>query len=358
MDITATKTNWEMAKDCIDIHPTRPQEYKLSGVVPIRSLNTTVVGLDLSLLDLEADTTKEIDTDNQSIWDVDVSPNRQTLAYTWFNNSAAKWELIIVDALGNPQEIVRSSDDIFGFNGWLTDRQLIFPQASSYTIVNLDDGSTEEIPILNFPDFVVYDQTRSYISFNPSLTRAIYKNGDIIHLDLNTKRITSKISDGYDRIPTVAWHLSNDQVAVVGTIKVDDAYGLSDEIFVAGQDEQFHQLTDLHNSFGEAFIIEGLSWSPNEDKIAFWARDNQRRQTLMVVDALTGNVTNYCIQNVTSDLFPIDIPAPIWSPDGIHLLVENRYAQDRSNLLVIDLTNKFAISVAENANPIGWMIRP
>ena len=64
-------------------------------------------------------------------------------------------------------------------------------------------------------------------------------------------------------------------------------------------------------------------------------------------------------------LFPIYLPAPIWSPDGNKLLVENRYAPDKNNstqnkskLLVVDLQGKIAFPLAENENPVGWMVAP
>jgi hypothetical protein len=39
-------------------------------------------------------------------------------------------------------------------------------------------------------------------------------------------------------------------------------------------------------------------------------------------------------------------------------MVENRYATDKNKLFVVDLLSKLAFPIAENANPIDWMVTP
>ena len=121
---------------------------------------------------------------------------------------------------------------------------------------------------------------------------------------------------------------------------------------------QVSQLTHLYDSFREILNIQNLRWSPDGEKIAFWLSDGNGNATLMVANANTGDVTNYCILNVFQNKFPIFVPAPIWSPDGKYLMVENRYSADNNNLLILDLLNNVAFPIAENANPVGWMVTP
>jgi Tol biopolymer transport system component len=134
------------------------------------------------------------------------------------------------------------------------------------------------------------------------------------------------------------------------------SYGWPDEIFIVENDGQVRQLTHLYDTFGMILTIDSISWSPDGKKIAFWLHDGQGNLTLMVANSLTGEVKNYCILNATVTRFPIDVSAPIWSPDGKYLLVENRYTADKSKLLVVDLLNNIAFPIAEMQNAVGWML--
>lgn len=183
-------------------------------------------------------------------------------------------------------------------------------------------------------------------------------------MDLSTKAITTRIEDGYDRSPIFDWQPSNGQLALVASntsVARSSGSPIPDEIFIVEQNGQVRQLTHLYESFSRDIEINGLSWSPNGEKIAFWLNDSEG-VTLMVADTLSGDIVNYCI---SSDLylFPIYLPAPIWSPDGNKLLIENRYApdkhspaQNKSKLLIVDLQSKVAFPIAENENPVGWML--
>jgi len=355
--------NWEESKKCVTQYPARPENYQLSGVAVIRSLSSTVIGLEPSLLDLENGITRDIDISGQSLDNADVSPNRQVLAYTWFNNNTSKWELVFINSIGGSRRIVWSSNDGFAILGWLNDHQVVIQQDTAYIILDVEQGSREDLFPLDFPDFDLYNQRRFYAVFDPLLTRTIYKKStNIIFLDLGTKTIIARITDGYDRLPIIAWQSSGERAAVIATVSLSErppGSSLSDEIFVIERNGKVSQLTHLYESFGRIFTIDSLSWSPDDKRIAFWLYDSQENHTtLIVADSSTGEVVNYCILNVSLDAFPANLPAPIWSPDGKYLMVENRYEADKSKLLVVDLTNNIAFPIAENANPVGWMVAP
>ena len=354
-------SNWEESKKCVTHYPARPKDYQLSGVAAIRSLSSSVIGLSLSLLDLENGITRDVQTSGQSVEDADVSPDRQLLAYTWFNSNTSNWELVLIDSTGDSHRVVWSSNDGFVVMGWLNDHQVVILQDSTYIILDVEQDSREDLFPLDFPDFDIYNPKRFFAAFDSLLTRAIYKKStEIIFLDLSTKTILARIQDNYDRLPIVAWQSSGERVAVVATVSSGErtpGSSLSDEIFVIEHNGHVSQLTHLYESFGRNFTIDSLSWSPDGEKIAFWLYDGQENHTtLMVADASTGQVTNYCVLNVTIDSFPVNVPTPIWSPDGKYLLVENRYAVDKSKLLVVDLLKNIAFPIAENANPLGWMV--
>lgn len=111
----------------------------------------------------------------------------------------------------------------------------------------------------------------------------------------------------------------------------------------------------MFEDFGLPLPIDSISWSPNGSKIAFWLPDKEGNTTLMVTEYATGNTVNYCILNVLSAPYPIDVSKPIWSPDGKYLMVESRYTTDKNKVLIVDLATNSAFPIAENASPVGWI---
>jgi Tol biopolymer transport system component len=353
---TATKlaVNWGSSKKCVTEYPERSY---FQGIAALRSLSSTMIGLELSLLNLKDGTATVIDTSNQSVWDVDVSPDRQTLAYSWFNNTKGKYELALIDSAGSLQEIAWSSEQGFVFQDWLNDHQLIISQGTNYLVVDPYQDSHISFSSSDFPEFNLYDPT-SFLSFDPSLSKAIYNGGSTINIfDLASKIIKIRLEDDYNRIPVFRWRPSGEQAAVVATLMPEqDLHGLPDEIFIVEKDGQVRQLTHLYDTFRLALTIHSLSWSPDGNKIAFWLDDKETNTTLMVADYESGSAVNYCITNIWGAAFPIPISAPIWSPDGKYLLVENQYAKGKNRVLVVDLSSNIAFPIAENMSPVGWMI--
>ena len=347
---------WETSKSCVTEYTKTPDNIQLEGVAVLRSLSSTVLSLNLSLQNLKDGSSKVIDTANQPVWDVDVSSDGQTLAYSWFNTATSKWELALIDSTGQPQDVAWSSEQDFGFQGWLNYKQLIVVQDSKYIVVDPYQNSQVSYSFQDFPEINLY-HSDYYVSFDPLLAKAIYRNGKINVLDVSSKTVTTQIKDGYDRTPIVSWQLSGEQAAVVSSIPIEqNLHGLPDEIFILEQDGQVKQLTHLYDTFGLPFTIDSLSWSPDGSKIAFWLHDKEGNTTLMVTDTVRGNAVNYCILNVLRASYPISVSKPIWSPDGKHLMVENRYTTDKNKVLIIDLSTNSAFPIAENASPVGWMI--
>jgi len=350
--------NWDASKRCVTIYSTRPNDYELTGVLALRSLSSTTLGLNLSLLNLENNKTINFSTPNPVDFAY-VSSSRKTLGYLWYNNATSKWEVRLVNSEGEQQKVAWSSKEDFGFEGMLNDQRVVIRDGTSYIVVDPFLNSQEKFSSLDFPDFDTNNVRNYFVAFEANLNRAIYKHFDIIILDLRTNTVLTQIEDAYDRSPIFDWLPANGQLAIVASnTSVARLSGspIPDEIFIIEQKGQVRQLTHLYESFIRHIEINGLSWSPNGEKIAFWL-DNGQDVTLMVADTLTGNVVNYC---VSSDLFlfPTYLPAPIWSPDGKQLLVENRHAEHKSSLLIVDITKNIAFPIAENENPVGWMTTP
>ena len=346
---------WESSKHCVTEFSEQPENIQLEGVAVLRSLSSSVISLNLFLQNLKDGTLGVIDTANQSVWDAGVSPDGQTLAYYWFNNATSKWELALVNSMGHSQSVAWSSEQDFFFQGWLNNKQLIIRE-SKYIIIDPNKNSQESYSFQGFPELNLY-HLDYYVSFDPSLSRAIYRNGKINVFNLNSKTFIARIQDDYDRLPIVAWRSSAEQIAIVSSVPIEkNLHGLPDEIFIVENDGQVKQLTHLYDTFGLPFTIDSMNWSPDGNKIAFWLHDKEANTTLMVTDYATGNTINYCILNVLGASYPIGVSKPIWSPDGKYLMVENRYTTDKNKVLIVDLSTKSAFPIAENASPVGWMI--
>lgn len=356
--INATPAQQTMATDnCVIEYPERPKDYQLSGVVGVRSLSTEIQGLSLSILALKDDTQINIDTSNQSVWEAEISPDGHGLAYKWFNDKTSKWEVVLIGSDGSNKKLVWSSEEDFSLLDWVNNHQILLLVNSAYTIVGINQNIKEIVIPFDFPGFDAYDfPTHFSVVFDSSLSKVVYKNAKINLLDLATNTIIAQIPDAYDRSPIVDWAPESQLAAVVSSNIIEPINNISsDEIFIFEQNGNIRQLTNLLESFNAGRTIDSLGWSPDEEKIAFWLHNGEGYQSLMIVDVSTGETTNYCITSLVIDDFPVDLSAPIWLPDGNRLLVESRYARDKSKLLVVDLSMGIAFPIAENSNPIGWM---
>lgn len=357
VSISTSTQPTNIINNCVTEYDERPKEYNtLSGVVLIRSLSAETQGLAPSLLSLRYGTTIDIDLSNQSMWEAKISPDNTTLAYKWFNDETSQWELVLIDATNSNRKVIWISKDDFSIFGWINNSQ-IFLFTGEYTIVDIYQNTEGQVIPFDFPEFDAFDNIHHfYVVFDPLISKVIYKSTDINILDLDTKTIIAKIPDSYDRGIIAAWSPSGRRAAIVSSNPEDINNIASDEIFLVNDAGQITQLTHLLESFGSGQTIDSLSWSPDEKKIAFWRHNSEGNLTLIVVDVLTGEAKNYCIKNLASNSFPVDIPAPIWSPDENILLVESRYDIDKSRLLVVDISENIAFPIAENSIPIGWMI--
>ena len=160
--------NWDAAKNCITVFPTRPNGYELTGVLALRFLSSTTLGLSLSLLNLENNTSTEIPTPNPVDFAY-VSPGRKTLGYLWFNNATSKWELTLLNSAGEQKKVAWSSKEAFGFDGMLDDQRVVINEGTTYIVVVSFLGSHENFSSLDFPDFDTNNMHNFFVSFDANL---------------------------------------------------------------------------------------------------------------------------------------------------------------------------------------------
>jgi hypothetical protein len=273
---TSLVANWEAAKNCLIEDKQQSKESPLEGIAVLLSLSSTVIAGELSLLNLRDGTSTNIDTSNRSIDVVEVSPDRHTLAYTWFNNITEKWELVLIDGAGDRQKVAWSSKQGFFFQDWLNSKQLVIRQESEYLIVDPYQQLQVSISPSNIPDFHAWD-LKFFLSFNPSLSKAIYKSSaEIKVLDLDSNTVIARLTDKIDRVLIVKWLFADERAAVVATVSPEprpDSFGSPNEIFIVDENGEVRQLTHLFDTFGLPLEIDSISWSPDGSKIAFWIND-------------------------------------------------------------------------------------
>jgi hypothetical protein len=79
---------------------------------------------------------------------------------------------------------------------------------------------------------------------------------------------------------------------------------------------------------------------------------------LAVLDTETGEVTNTCVPGEhDATVGPARVPAPLWSPDGMQLVVVNSAPDGNDRVLLVDLAGKRAAVLAREGRPEGWMVR-
>jgi len=170
--------------------------------------------------------------------------------------------------------------------------------------------------------------------------------------------------DGVSYNPPV-WSTDDTRVAVISSspenINVD-------EIFTITKDGNIQQLTEFFNQFEQA-SIRTLSWSPDGKQLAFFITTEPdlyrtpRNERLAVLDTETRQVTLYCIEGdvigTRAGMFIGDeqqVPAPLWSPDGTQLIIENRYESNGSRLILLDIPSNTTFEIGQNMQPVGWML--
>jgi Tol biopolymer transport system component len=139
------------------------------------------------------------------------------------------------------------------------------------------------------------------------------------------------------------------------------------ELLLISRDGQVEQLTNL-NSYSKTFILD-YSWSPDGRYIAAWVFTGSWLEfmesgeaELVVVDTNTRQVTDYCVRVKYRDLkglYSMTAPtAPLWSPDGKQLVVMDWYEKDHRRVILVDPARGFAAQIAEDMEPVGWMLPP
>ena len=168
------------------------------------------------------------------------------------------------------------------------------------------------------------------------------------------------------------WSSDGNRFAVAPSLlsRGGDSYP-SYEIFSVTQDGIVSQLTHLSDYYPWVYIAD-LSWSSDNRYIAFWYSywvdgenqpyfDTLGDRYLGVVDIQTGKTTSYCIHGeLNAEIGIRKFQPPLWSPDSKQLVIQSQVGDDFLNFqtILIDVQENRAYHIADNLEPVGWMISP
>jgi hypothetical protein len=203
--------------------------------------------------------------------------------------------------------------------------------------------------------------------YNPSLTRVIYPkmlNGSeefftFALWDTFNQKIMFDVEDIYrDSVyfsiasPKPVWSSDSSQFIFIG----HDLLGQPGfELYRVSLDGKTEQLTNLSS----IALLRGMpfSWSPDGQKIVLLVDRLPATgpRNIAVLDVVTKDIIDFCIPvglGLSEESYP-----PIWSPDRRQFLVTDWLDDSRSRVILVDITQGFAVQIAENVEAVGWMVR-
>lgn len=286
-----------------------------------------------------------------------VSLDQESLAYVTNDNKVA-----IMDKAG--EGIIKRTFQDISLLGWAKDGLFVLGkngQAFWDPTTNERQELPKSLPNMYLPGNEWDPYWFPYISFDPTLTKAVYTVHDSVNSetyialwDVNGQKEISSVSrgSGLSIAPGTRpeWSSDGEQV-ILATFGDDPNTGEVDRKLVAVQKDgtiiTLMQLPiDLHPMY--------FSLSPDQTKLAFWSPDPSnhfeiRNLSLYIFDITANKLVNYCIVS------PFISVKPIWSPNNTNLAVELLLDLENSEVIIVDIETNIAVKIAEDARPVGWL---
>jgi Tol biopolymer transport system component len=257
---------------------------------------------------------------------------------------------------------------------WLGTRYLLFRDAHLKTPhpnamfipadIIIHDIQTNDRQTLNsnYPDIDTF-YTRMWdggdtTKYNPDFSRVIYRSysktqtdtdgnpiQEYILWDLEKHEIVLEIPSGNFFTPPV-WSPDGSKFAVVGP---------KGDLLVVTKDGVIRSYLDASV---DVYSAERFSWSPDGRKIGFWLKKAYVSNSFAILDLSSGDITDTCIPLGVQNDYLDQTFRGVWSPDGQLVAIRaNQSDRNKFDALLLDLTGGFAVKIADNIAPIGWLIQ-
>jgi hypothetical protein len=370
-----------LALNCLNVNSSLANDQSYSGIIILRNQTNE------DLLSIEVAQSPSVmgKNGNDRLFDPIVSPSGRLLAYNRViydkQGNIVHEELEVVDSGGVIRANLSRQADWIAIPGWLDDNRLVITAANSnrknsgdaisHLVINPFTKQQETIessppdvydippvPKWNGWHVQVYNSALSQIAYL-KLTNGIYWAYALWDIK-SSQTLASLETFDNERIPV--WSPSS-QLFVLAGSPIENREWTKNELYTIDRKGAISKLTNLTLYYPNTYI-QSYSWSPDGRFIAFWLNNEIQpeqdqwfgTQNLAVLDILTLRVINYCVPgDINTSRFPL-VSAPIWSPDSRQLVVENRYDEHASRVILVDITKNYAVQIADNSEPIGWMV--
>ncbi len=391
-DPTLTSDNSRYTKSCVVVLDKIPEDLNLNGFLVVYSHQEDIIS---HLWDLSSG--DKLLLPGEFVGGR-VSPDRKLLAYS----DSELDSIVVIDAGGNPMNIINKPDTLAGISIWLDNQRLVLDLSNEHNAEGIIvlDITTAEIQEYSqeFPNFTEYPQDLNWREFgqsrmmvNSPLTHLVYPSDDywdfsLVLWDLQTNLEAGRVYQHYNDYAGVfegapVWFANGfyfitsaaprytvdfenpsdpihplqdaDEITENAFINLDDKLPYVDgfeliRVSLSGEKERLSYLTTTYFARQSDWVL-----SPDESKIAFWLSIYQDDKyivadELAVLDIESGEVTNYCI----SGFYP-----PIWSPDGTKILI-NQSRSSPSTYTILDLEEGIVVPIIEDQDVYidGWML--
>jgi Tol biopolymer transport system component len=380
---TINNSETKLKNQCLNVANAPPTS---NTIIALRSLQSVVPrqAPDIFLMDMSEDqprgTIRKIDiTPNFS-----VSPNGELIAYlasTVTNGEVTQRDLIIANGNFQTQNSISWDDQWDSILGWTTYQKIIISSTLesipkppiSYVLIDPLSNRQQAIR-LNISDFLdksLYDLPYwdgwYGLLIDPTLKLAVYPRQSKVNKEMFTyalwdlsnnktlfslENIFSAFSNFKDTYPRPSWSIDGTQFTFVGEREED--VPIKFELFLVDRDGDIEQLTNL-SSVGYV-SPSSHSWSSDNSHIAFFLFPPQaggfEHANIALVNINTLDVTDLCLSVNFQDF------APIWSPNGTQFLIVDKQEKKPPLVLLVDIVENVVFPIAEDVEPIGWMVKP
>jgi len=335
---------------------------------------------ELMSLDLQTMTSTTLIQEDEKMESYALSPDGEWLVYQAVNRTTSEQRLIIAKTKndGNQQPIYLPWEkDWDKVAYWLNEEQVIikmFPDKYERILLINPFSEEKKVLVADFPNLYFTDGTIDWsgagqVTFNSTLTRAVYAeiNHNLVLWDMvGNKEVVRIQSFALNTFHTSSpqWTLDGERVVV--SVPYND---LGRELFSIDLNGNIQKLTDLTDLVPNVNITR-YGWSPNNHYIAMLIlTPSHEFERLAVLDIYSREINIYCIEGDTSIVTTFDyrgnydkgIDANIyrgvvWSPDSRQLIIENRFSEDASRIILVEVEKKSAYEILSNVNyqPVGW----
>lgn len=319
-----------------------------------------------------------------------VSPDRSRVAYGTAHiddqDRITDRKLGIADARGQALTVLPWKDEWGSWLSWVGNQRFVFVNRVSWpdTLLVLDlADSSQHLLIPDFPDFAPILYPTAFhpnwdgwfnVMYDPTLTRAVYPrlipNADTKTYalwDTQARATVATFEDIFalpvddDGIyPMPHWSPDGSQFVFLGLVPGREPTSETQlELYRVSRDGQTEQLTHLTS------IVypqeDALSWSPDGRYLAMYLdrwRSSSDKTQVAVLDMNSLAIKDFCLSVTYQGAYygGISGATPIWSPDGTQFLVVDWYEEDHRRVILIDIDHNTATQIAEDMEPIGWML--